>query len=52
MGVVNALAMNSSRKIKINFSSGSLSSDSGILLIHEFVEKLAIDVIKRLLFEI
>lgn len=45
MSIVNALTMNSNRKIKINFSGGNLSSDSGMLLIHEFAEKLGLEAI-------
>ena len=45
MNIVNALTMNSNRKIKINFSGGNLSSDSGMLLIHEFAEKLGLEAI-------
>ena len=30
-------------KIKINFNGGDLSSDSGMLLIHEFAQKLGLE---------
>ena len=43
MNIVNTLALESNRKIKINFDGGDLSSDAGLLLIKEFVSKLGID---------
>ena len=43
MSIVNTLSLESNRKIKINFDGGDLSSDSGLLLIKEFVSKLSID---------
>ena len=46
MSIVNTLALESNRQIKINFDGGDLSSDAGLLLIKEFISKLGID--KRL----
>ena len=43
MSIVNTLALESNRQIKINFDGGDLSSDAGLLLIKEFVSKLDID---------
>ena len=43
MSIVNALALESNRQIKINFDGGDLSSDAGLLLIKEFVSKLGVD---------
>ena len=43
MSILNTLALESNRKIKINFDGGDLSSDAGLLLIKEFVSKLGID---------
>ena len=43
MSIVNTLSLESNRKIKINFDGGDLSSDTGLLLIEEFVSKLGID---------
>ena len=43
MSIVNTLALESNRKIKLNFDGGDLSSDAGLLLIKEFVSKLGID---------
>ena len=36
------LHLQSNTKIKINFNGGNLSSDAGLLLLHEFVEKLGL----------
>lgn len=43
MSIVNTLALESNRQIKINFDGGDLSSDAGLLLIKEFVSNLGID---------
>ena len=43
MSIVNTLALESNRQIKINFDGGDLSSDAGLLLLKEFVSKLGID---------
>ena len=43
MSIVNTLALESNRQIKINFDGGGLSSDAGLLLIKEFISKLGID---------
>ena len=43
MSIVNTLSPESNRQIKINFNGGDLSSDAGLLLIKEFVNKLGID---------
>ena len=43
MNILNTLALENNRKIKINFDGGDLSSDAGLLLIKEFVSKLGID---------
>ena len=43
MSIVNTLALESNRQIKINFDGGDLSSDAGLLLIKEFVSKPGID---------
>ena len=43
MNIVNTLSLESNRQIKINFDGGDLSSDTGLLLIKEFVIKLDID---------
>ena len=43
MSIVNTLALESNRQIKINFDGGDLSSDAGLLLIKEFISKIGID---------
>lgn len=45
MDILNTLALESNRQIKINFDGGDLSSDAGLLLIKEFVSKLGLDKI-------
>lgn len=35
--------MNCNKQMKINFDGGNLSSDSGLLLIHEFAQKLGLE---------
>ena len=45
MSIVNTLALESNRQIKINFDGGALSSDAGLLLIKEFISKLGIDTL-------
>ena len=51
MSIVNTLSLESNRQIKINFDGGDLSSDAGLLLIKEFVSKLGIDRLFRLMFK-
>ena len=48
MSILNTLSLYNNRKIKINFDGGNLSSDSGMLLIHEFAKKLGLeDILKQ-----
>ena len=47
MDILNTLSLNSNRQIKINFTGGNLSSDSGMLLIHEFAQKLGLENILK-----
>ena len=47
MSIVNTLALESNRQIKINFDGGDLSSDAGLLLIKEFISKLGIDKLSK-----
>lgn len=51
MSIVNTLSPESNRQIKINFNGGDLSSDAGLLLIKEFVNKLGIDKILSSVFK-
>ena len=43
MSIVNTLALESNRQIKIYFDGGDLSSDAGLLLVKEFISKFGID---------
>lgn len=50
--ILNTLSLNSNRQIKINFTGGNLSSDSGMLLIHEFAWKLGLEnILTRIIHE-
>ncbi len=40
MSMVTNFQLKSNNKIKINFGGGNLSSDSGLILIKEFAEKI------------
>ena len=40
MDILNINSLESNRKIKINFAGGDLTSDAGLLLIKEFIDKL------------
>lgn len=40
MDIVNTFTLNSNRQLKLNFDGGDLSSDSGLLLISEFINKI------------
>ena len=51
MSIVNTLALESNRQIKINFYGGDLSSDAGLLLIKEFISKLGIDTLLEKAFQ-
>lgn len=51
MSIVNTLSLESNRQIKINFNGGDLSSDAGLLLIKEFVNKLGIDKLLSSVFK-
>lgn len=51
MSIVNTLALESNRQIKINFDGGDLSSDAGLLLIKEFISKLGIDTLLEIAFK-
>ena len=51
MSIVNTLALESNRQIKINFDGGDFSSDAGLLLIKEFISKLGIDTLLEKAFK-
>ena len=44
MTILNTISLKSNKQIKINFNSGDLSSDGGLLLIKEFAAR--VDLIK------
>lgn len=48
---LNTLALESNRKIKINFGGGDLSSDAGLLLINEFAAKLGFTKLIKNIFK-
>ena len=48
---LNALHSESNSKIKINFNGGDLSSDSGLLLINEFIHKLSVPELTKKIFK-
>lgn len=49
MTILNPIALESNKQIKINFNGGHLSSDEGMLLIKEFAAKIGlIRLIKKL----
>ena len=43
MSIVTEATLKCNSKLKINFNGGNLSSDSGLLLVKEFIHKLGID---------
>ena len=47
MSIVNTLALESNRQIKINFDGGDLSSDAGLLLIKKSVSKLSFNKLQE-----
>ena len=51
MNSLKDLALESNRKIKINFDGGELSSDGGLLVVKEFVAKLEIDKLVKRIFK-
>ena len=51
MSIVTNLQLKSNNKIKINFDGGDLSSDSGLLLIKEFAEKIGFHKLIKKIFK-
>lgn len=51
MSIVTNLHLKSNNKIKINFGGGDLSSDSGLLLIKEFAEKIGFHTLIKKIFK-
>lgn len=51
MSILNILSLEINSQIKINFDSGDLSSNAGLLLIKEFVSKLGLDKLLNKVFK-
>lgn len=51
MSILNTISLESNKKIKINFNSGNLSSDGGLLLIKEFAAKVGLIKLVKKLFK-
>ena len=48
MAIVNGIALESNKNLRVNFEGGNLSSDAGLLLLKEFNHKLGVDeLLKR-----
>ena len=45
MEIIKEMALKSNRKMKINFDGGNLSTDGGLILLHEFMNKIGFDQI-------
>ena len=50
MAIVDEITLESNRNFRINFDGGSLSSDSGLLLLNEFYHKFGVKPLLRKLF--
>lgn len=50
MAIINGIALESNKKIRINFEGGDLSSDSGLLLLKEFYHKFGVDCLVKRVF--
>ena len=51
MSILMDTPLESNMNHKINFSGGDMSSDAGLLLLKEFINKLAIDRLIKKLFK-
>ena len=51
MSSINHRILKNNHNIDVNFEGGNLSSDSGLLLIHEFIHQLGIDNVIKELFQ-
>jgi len=51
MNILNDLQLFFNKKIKINFDGGDLSSDAGLILLKEFINKLGIENIIEMYFK-
>ena len=50
MAIVSVIAMESNKNFRVNFEGGTLSSDTGLLLIKEFYHKLGLDTLAKSIF--
>jgi hypothetical protein len=50
MEIINDTVLECNKYLKINFNGGDLSSDSGLLLIKEFISKIGIDTLIHRIF--
>ena len=47
MAIITGIALESNKKIRVNFDGGNLSSDGGRLLLKEFYHKLGVNSLLR-----
>ena len=50
MAIVNGIALESNKNIRVNFEGGNLSSDAGLLLMKEFYHKFGVDTLAKAVF--
>ena len=50
MAIVNGIALESNKNIRVNFEGGNLSSDAGLLLMKEFYHKFGVDTLAKEVF--
>ena len=50
MAIVNGIALESNKNIRVNFEGGNLSSDAGLLLMKEFYHKFGVDTLAKEIF--
>ena len=50
MSIISGITLESNKNIHLNFESGNLSSDAGLLLIREFIHKLGVDRLAKEIF--
>lgn len=51
MAIVNEIRLESNKNLHINFEGGTLSSDSGLLLLKEFYHKIGMDSLAKEMFK-
>ena len=50
MAIVNGIALESNKNIRVNFEGGNLSSDAGLLLMKEFYHKFGVNTLAKEVF--